>query len=80
MTRAHLLQPVQDAVEAFSQGTLSASALSTTARAFLFRTDVHDPRVFTSAAGVLAAAALIASLIPARRAAHVDPTVALRVE
>ena len=33
MTRAHLLQPVHDALEAFSQGTLPASALSTTARA-----------------------------------------------
>ncbi|MBV7541368.1 hypothetical protein [Acidovorax sp. sic0104] len=33
MTRAHLLQPVHDALEAFSQGALSASALSTTARA-----------------------------------------------
>ncbi|MBV7457778.1 hypothetical protein KW843_25120 [Acidovorax sp. sif1233] len=33
MTRAHLLQPVHDALQAFSQGTLSASALSTTARA-----------------------------------------------
>ncbi|MFI8617849.1 hypothetical protein ACIGHN_20330 [Acidovorax sp. NPDC077693] len=33
MTRAHLLQPVHDALQAFSHGTLSASALSTTARA-----------------------------------------------
>jgi len=32
MTRAHLLQPVHDALQAFSQGTLSAAALSDTAR------------------------------------------------
>ena len=33
MTRAHLLQPVHDALEAFSKGTLTASALSDTTRA-----------------------------------------------
>jgi hypothetical protein len=33
MTRAHLLQPVHDALQAFEQGDLSASALSERARA-----------------------------------------------
>ena len=33
MTRSHLLQPVQDALDAFTQGQLTASALSDTARA-----------------------------------------------
>ncbi|MBU4423553.1 MULTISPECIES: hypothetical protein [unclassified Acidovorax] len=33
MTRSHLVTPVQDALNAFTQGTISASALSHTARA-----------------------------------------------
>lgn len=32
MTRPHLIHPVQEALTAFTQGTLSASALSHTAR------------------------------------------------
>jgi putative ABC transport system permease protein len=61
-------------------GGLAAWYLSETAQAFLFRMDVTDPRAFAGAIGVLAAAALVASAVPARRAARVDPLVALRAE
>ena len=61
-------------------GGAAAWMLRQTADGFLFRTDVDDPRVFLAALGTLAVAALVASVIPARRAASVDPTVALRVE
>jgi ABC-type lipoprotein release transport system permease subunit len=54
--------------------------LSRTATNFLFRLDAHDPRAYAAAIGVLACAALIASAIPARRAASVDPMEALRTE
>ena len=44
----------------------------------LFRESPRDPLVFGVASAVLIAASLAASLIPARRAARVDPTTALR--
>ena len=46
----------------------------------LFNVQPRDPLVFTSVIAVLLAAATLASLIPAMRAAKVDPNVALRSE
>jgi ABC-type antimicrobial peptide transport system permease subunit len=42
--------------------------------------DTHDPFAFAAVATLLGITALIASLVPAVRAASVDPAVALRVE
>jgi predicted permease len=44
----------------------------------LFNVSPRDPLVFAAVAGVLLCAAVLASLLPARRAARVDPNVALR--
>jgi putative ABC transport system permease protein len=49
-------------------------------QSFLFGLQPNDPRAFAIAAVTLLTAALIASAIPARRAASVDPTIALRAE
>src|SRR5262249_2967087 len=46
----------------------------------LFGVTPNDPRAFAGAAGVLVAAAMLAGYVPARRAARVDPTAALRCE
>jgi putative ABC transport system permease protein len=46
----------------------------------LFSVSPKDPVVYGTVAVVLLAAALLASAIPAVRAARVDPNVALRTE
>jgi hypothetical protein len=50
------------------------------AKSFLFQLEPNDPRVFAAALTVLALAGFVASVVPARRAAAVDPIVALRRE
>lgn len=49
-------------------------------RGLLFDVSPADPSSLTSAAGVLAILAALAAWVPARRAARVDPVVALREE
>jgi ABC-type antimicrobial peptide transport system permease subunit len=47
-------------------------------KATLFETNVYDPLTFAAVPLVLGTVALAASYLPARRAAAVDPVVALR--
>ena len=49
-------------------------------RSTLFGVSEHDPVVLATALGVLGPSAVAAALIPARRAATMDPVKALRVE
>jgi putative ABC transport system permease protein len=50
------------------------------AKAFLYRIDPTDPRAVAAAAAALLIVALCAAIGPARRAARVDPMIALRAE
>ena len=61
-------------------GSIAALALTRLLSRFLFDVRPTDPATFVAAAAVLLGASLIASYIPARRAARVDPLVALRYE
>jgi ABC-type lipoprotein release transport system permease subunit len=61
-------------------GSVAAWDLSAAAKAFMFGIQPTDVRAFASAIVLLAGAALLATAIPARRAASVDPTTALRAE
>ena len=61
-------------------GTAGAWYLRATAKTFLFGLEATDPRAFAAAIVSLLVAALVASIIPARRAASVGPIVALRAE
>jgi ABC-type antimicrobial peptide transport system permease subunit len=58
-------------------GTL---ALTRLLQGLLFAVQPSDPLTLTVVAAALALAAVTASLVPARRAAKVDPLVALRTE
>jgi ABC-type antimicrobial peptide transport system permease subunit len=60
---------------------LVASWFATRAiQAFLFGVGRYDPITVLSVCGLLAVSGLIAALIPARRAASIDPMQALRTE
>jgi len=59
-------------------GTACAWGLARYAQALLFEVGPHDPAAICGAGGVMIAVAAMASWIPARRAARVDPVQALR--
>jgi putative ABC transport system permease protein len=61
-------------------GLAGAVGVTRLLRSFLFEIEPLDPFTFGSVILLLAVAALVASWLPARRAAKVDPMVALRTE
>ena len=61
-------------------GTIGSLVLTRVLSRFLFNITPTDPATFVAAAGALVAVALIAGLIPARKASSVDPLISLRAE
>jgi putative ABC transport system permease protein len=61
-------------------GIVGAVGLKTLVKSLLFGVTATDPATFAGVAFVLVAAAMIATYLPARRAAAVDPIIALRTE
>ncbi|HVZ82109.1 MAG TPA: ABC transporter permease [Terracidiphilus sp.] len=61
-------------------GLIGAVALSRVLRSFLFEVNAIDPITFAAVPALMLLVALVAAWIPARRAAAVDPMVALRAD
>ena len=61
-------------------GLAATFAVGRLLTAQLYQISPHNPLLLGATATVLALAALLACLIPARRASHVDPIIALRAE
>jgi predicted permease len=61
-------------------GLIAAYGIGKVVESLLFGVKAGDPVVFLIAAGLLVAVALLAGWLPSRKAANVDPMVALRYE
>ena len=61
-------------------GVAVAWQLASSVETFLFEVRPHDPVVYGAAAALLGACGVAAAFVPARRAARVNPVIAMRVE
>jgi putative ABC transport system permease protein len=68
------------ALAGLALGLLLAAALARLVASILYGIDAFDPGAFAAMAAVLFAVVLLASYLPARRAASVDPMAVLRAE
>jgi len=59
-------------------GLVAALGLTRFVRSMLYEVQPNDPATFVAVAITLAVVALVASLVPARRASRVDPVIAIR--
>lgn len=61
-------------------GLIAAWVLAALVAGFLFEITPHDPWVYAGVTATLVATGATAAFLPARRAARVDPLVALRLD
>jgi len=73
-------QGMRPVVIGLAIGIVSAFALGRLLKSQIYEVSARNPVLLATSTVLLAAIALIACLVPARRAAHVDPIQALRVE
>jgi putative ABC transport system permease protein len=75
-----LRQGLMPTLAGIAAGLLGGIALSQFLTAQLFEVRPHDPATAVATAAMVAAISLLACYLPARRAARLDPSAALRTE
>lgn len=80
ITRLVVGQSMRVVLLGLAAGLAGALALTRVLQSMLFETSAFDFWTFSTVCAALAAVALLASLLPARRATTVDPMTALRAE
>jgi putative ABC transport system permease protein len=80
VTGLFLRQGLLLAAAGITAGVVASAGLTRVMSALLFGVSAMDPLTYAAVSAGLAATALLASYIPAARAARVDPAVALRWE
>jgi len=78
--RMIVLEGMRPALLGLIIGTVGALALGRSISSLIYGVRSTDPITFLAVAVLLASTALLATIIPAYRAAKVDPMVALRYE
>lgn len=76
--RLILLRGATLAVAGVCAGLAGSFALTRALQSMLYQTSATDPRIFSGAAALLLVVAIMACIIPTRRATRVDPVSALR--
>jgi predicted permease len=80
VTRLVLRQAAVPLGSGLAVGLLAAAALTRQLESLLYEIEPNDPVTLAAAVGILLGVGLAAAYVPARRAARVDPVVALRAE
>jgi len=78
--RLVVLEGMGVALTGMGVGLVMAFGVARFLASFLFAVKTTDLSIFAGVSGLLGAVALMAAYVPARRAAKVDPMVALRYE
>jgi putative ABC transport system permease protein len=78
--RLVVTEGMKPALLGLALGVAGALALGRVVASFIYGTAAYDPLTFAAVAALLATVALLASIIPAYRAARIEPTRALREE
>ena len=80
VVRMMIVQGLRPTLAGVAVGIVGAIAMSQAVSGMLFQVKPTDPLTFASVPLIIAASGVLAAWLPARRACHIDPVIALRPE